>query len=76
MFEGGGGLLKSGAQVLVQGITGREASFWTEKMKEYGTAVVAGVTDRRERLVRASDGGEIGSFGGNARRRQGHGGAG
>jgi succinyl-CoA synthetase alpha subunit len=44
MFEGGGGLLKSGAQVLVQGITGREASFWTEKMKEYGTAVVAGVT--------------------------------
>jgi succinyl-CoA synthetase alpha subunit len=44
MFEGGGGLLKRGAHVLVQGITGREASFWTEKMKEYGTAVVAGVT--------------------------------
>lgn len=31
-------------RVLVQGITGREASFWTEQMKAYGTAVVAGVT--------------------------------
>jgi succinyl-CoA synthetase alpha subunit len=37
-------LLKKGVRVLVQGITGREASFWTEKMKDYGTAVVAGVT--------------------------------
>ncbi len=31
-------------KVLVQGITGREASFWTEKMKACGTTVVAGVT--------------------------------
>jgi succinyl-CoA synthetase alpha subunit len=30
-------------QVLVQGITGREASFWTERMTAYGTPVVAGV---------------------------------
>jgi succinyl-CoA synthetase alpha subunit len=30
-------------QVLVQGITGREASFWTEKMIAYGTPVAAGV---------------------------------
>jgi succinyl-CoA synthetase alpha subunit len=30
-------------QVLVQGITGREASFWTEKMMAYGTPVAAGV---------------------------------
>lgn len=31
-------------RVLVQGITGREALFWTEQMKAYGTNVVAGVT--------------------------------
>lgn len=31
-------------QVLVLGITGREASFWTEQMKAYGTDIVAGVT--------------------------------
>jgi succinyl-CoA synthetase alpha subunit len=31
-------------RVLVQGITGREASFWTERMMAYGTEVVAGVT--------------------------------
>lgn len=30
-------------QVMVQGITGREASFWTDKMIAYGTPVVAGV---------------------------------
>jgi succinyl-CoA synthetase alpha subunit len=42
-------LLKNNTQVLVQGITGREASFWTEKMKEYGTAVAAGVTPGKGR---------------------------
>ena len=31
-------------QVLVQGITGREGSYWTERMTEYGTEVAAGVT--------------------------------
>lgn len=31
-------------QVLVQGITGREGSYWTERMTEYGTGVAAGVT--------------------------------
>lgn len=30
--------------VLVQGITGREASFWTQRMRQYGTEVLAGVT--------------------------------
>jgi succinyl-CoA synthetase alpha subunit len=30
--------------VLVQGITGRQGSFWTARMREYGTRVVAGVT--------------------------------
>lgn len=35
-------------RVLVQGITGKEGSFWTQHMKEYGTQVVAGVTPGKE----------------------------
>ncbi|MHB1547540.1 MAG: succinate--CoA ligase subunit alpha [Acidimicrobiales bacterium] len=33
-----------GEGVLVQGITGRQASFWTDRMAEAGTVVVAGVS--------------------------------
>ena len=41
-------ILDSETRVLVQGITGREGSFWTEHMVDYGTKVVAGVTPGRE----------------------------
>jgi succinyl-CoA synthetase alpha subunit len=37
-------ILRRETTVLVQGITGREASFWTERMLEYGARVVAGVS--------------------------------
>jgi succinyl-CoA synthetase alpha subunit len=37
-------LVDSNSRVLVQGITGREGSFHTQQMVEYGTSVVAGVT--------------------------------
>ncbi len=37
-------LVDNNTRVLVQGITGREASFHTRKCIEYGTRVVAGVT--------------------------------
>ena len=37
-------LVDNDTRVLVQGITGREASFHTRKCMEYGTNVVAGVT--------------------------------
>lgn len=37
-------LVDRDSRVLVQGITGREGSFHTEQMVEYGTNVVAGVT--------------------------------
>lgn len=37
-------LVDKNTKVLVQGITGREGSFHTERMQEYGTKVVAGVT--------------------------------
>ncbi len=37
-------LIDKNTQVVVQGITGGEGTFHTEKMQEYGTNVVAGVT--------------------------------
>ncbi len=39
-----GVILDRHTRVLVQGITGKESSFWTEKMLESGTNIVAGVT--------------------------------
>ncbi|HEY7861326.1 MAG TPA: succinate--CoA ligase subunit alpha, partial [Gemmatimonadaceae bacterium] len=36
--------IDSNSKVLVQGITGRDGSFHTRQMREYGTAIVAGVT--------------------------------
>lgn len=41
-------ILDSTTRVLVQGITGKEGSFWTKHMIDYGTNVVAGVTPGRE----------------------------
>jgi len=40
-------LINSQTTVLVQGITGKEGSFHTKKMLEYGTRIVAGVTPGR-----------------------------
>ncbi|MGC8827947.1 MAG: succinate--CoA ligase subunit alpha, partial [Anaerolineae bacterium] len=40
-------LLDNRSRVVVQGITGREGSFHTRQMVEYGTQVVAGVTPGR-----------------------------
>lgn len=37
-------ILDKNTKVLVQGITGKESSFWTQKMLEAGTNIVAGVT--------------------------------
>lgn len=37
----------SGTRLVVQGITGREGRFHTNRMREYGTSVVAGVTPGR-----------------------------
>ena len=37
-------ILDSSTKVLVQGITGKESSFWTQKMLESGTNVTCGVT--------------------------------
>ena len=37
-------LVDENTKVVVQGITGGEGTFHTERMQEYGTKVVAGVT--------------------------------
>jgi len=34
-------------RILVQGITGKQGSFWTERMQEYGAAVVGGVNPKK-----------------------------
>jgi succinyl-CoA synthetase alpha subunit len=40
-------IYRQGARVLVQGITGKQGSFWTQKMIDCGTSVVAGVNPKR-----------------------------
>jgi succinyl-CoA synthetase alpha subunit len=40
-------ILRRDDKVAVLGITGRQGTFWTEKMISYGTNVVAGVSPRR-----------------------------
>ncbi|MGD8758745.1 MAG: succinate--CoA ligase subunit alpha, partial [Anaerolineales bacterium] len=37
-------LISADTSVIVQGITGREAGFWTEHMLDAGTKIVGGVT--------------------------------
>lgn len=44
MMRGIRGLTPEPIRLLVQGITGREGSFHTKRMREYGTDIVAGVT--------------------------------
>ncbi len=40
-------IVRAHERVLVQGITGRQGSFWTERMIAYGTRVVGGVNPKR-----------------------------
>ena len=40
-------IVRSSDRVVVQGMTGKQGSFWTEKMLAYGTRVVGGVNPRR-----------------------------
>ena len=41
--SGGGAMIVRGAdRVLVMGITGKQGTFWTERMQAYGTRVVGG----------------------------------
>ncbi len=40
-------IVRAEHRVLVQGITGKQGTFWTERMQEYGTNVVAGVNPKK-----------------------------
>ena len=42
-----GMIVRSPDRILVQGMTGRQGSFWTERMIEYGTQVIGGVNPKR-----------------------------
>ncbi|TFH42276.1 MAG: succinyl-CoA synthetase subunit alpha [Lysobacterales bacterium] len=40
-------IVRGHERMLVQGITGRQGTFWTERMQEYGSRIVAGVNPKR-----------------------------
>ena len=40
-------IVRGDERVLVQGITGRQATYWTARMRECGTRIVAGVSPRK-----------------------------
>ena len=40
-------IVRGDQRVIVQGITGRQGTFWTERMREYGTRIVAGVNPKK-----------------------------
>lgn len=40
-------IVRGQERVLVQGITGKQGTFWTERMREYGTRIVGGVNPKK-----------------------------
>lgn len=38
-------------RIIVQGITGKQGTFWTERMQEYGAAVVGGVNPKKSGIT-------------------------
>jgi succinyl-CoA synthetase alpha subunit len=40
-------ILRGSETVLVQGITGKQGTFWSERMRDYGTRIVGGVNPKR-----------------------------
>ena len=40
-------ILRGSDRVLVQGITGKQGTFWSERMRHYGTNIVGGVNPKR-----------------------------
>ncbi|WP_025770570.1 succinate--CoA ligase subunit alpha [Thioalkalivibrio sp. HK1] len=44
-------IVRASERVLIQGITGRQGTFWTERMQAYGTRIVAGVNPKKAGTV-------------------------
>ena len=44
-------IVRGDQRVLIQGITGRQGTFWTMRMQEYGTRIVAGVNPKKAGTV-------------------------
>jgi len=44
-------IVRKDDRVLVQGITGKQGTFWTEKMQAYGTTIVGGVNPKKAGTV-------------------------
>ena len=40
-------ILRGNETVLVQGITGKQGTFWSERMRDYGTRIIGGVNPKR-----------------------------
>ncbi len=40
-------IVRKGERVLVQGLTGKQGTFWSERMMEYGTEIMGGVNPRK-----------------------------
>jgi succinyl-CoA synthetase alpha subunit len=40
-------IVRGGESVLVQGITGKQGTFWSERMRDYGTNIVGGINPKR-----------------------------
>src|SRR6476660_212126 len=40
-------ILRGSESVLVQGITGKQGTFWSERMRDYGTKIIGGVNPPR-----------------------------
>ncbi|MBF2759001.1 MAG: CoA-binding protein [Ectothiorhodospiraceae bacterium AqS1] len=44
-------IVRASDRVLIQGITGRQGTFWTERMQQYGSRIVAGVNPKKAGTV-------------------------
>jgi succinyl-CoA synthetase alpha subunit len=40
-------IIRGSEAVLVQGITGKQGTFWSERMRDYGTRIIGGVSPKR-----------------------------
>ena len=47
-------IIRGSETVLVQGITGKQGTFWSERMRDYGTKIIGGVNPKRAGETHAS----------------------